>query len=156
MMVEPDTRQEQRVDVPVVDLLNRICFTRPQPHLAARKPQRLRQRRSPCPAPNHADAIELHWILLNRYRWDSNTRLQACNVPKAAKPADSQPSDIYAFTPAPIAGGAEASSGHRGRTGASRPSASPRASRSAPAQAIIAPLSPHSATGGTFRMYPAS
>src|ERR1051325_193328 len=41
-----------------------------------------------------------------------------------------------------------ASSGHRGRTGASSPSVRPRRSLSSPAQAIIAPLSVQSAGGG--------
>jgi hypothetical protein len=59
-----------------------------------------------------------------------------------------------AFTPAPSAGGAAGSSGHRARAGAARSSTSPRARRMAPAQAIIAALSVQSAGGGTAKRKP--
>ena len=52
-------------------------------------------------------------------------------------------------------GGARSSSGQRGRSGASSPSTRPRRSRSSPAQAIIAPLSVHSAGGGATKRSPA-
>ena len=51
---------------------------------------------------------------------------------------------------------ASGSSGQRGRTGASSGSLSPQRSRSIPAQAIIAPLSVHSAGGGATKPSPAS
>ena len=57
----------------------------------------------------------------------------------------------YAFTPAPSAGGASGSSGQRARAGAERSSISPRESRMAPAQAIMAALSVQSSGGGTIR-----
>src|SRR4029077_5559245 len=54
-----------------------------------------------------------------------------------------------------LAGPGEASSGQRGCTGASSPSVRPRRRRSSPAQAIIAPLSVQSSTGGATKVSPA-
>ena len=58
----------------------------------------------------------------------------------------------HAFTPAPRTLSASSSSGQRARAGASSPSISPAAKRSAPAQPIIAALSVHSHAGGTEKV----
>src|SRR5262249_56045168 len=55
-----------------------------------------------------------------------------------------------------LAGLATSVSGQRARGATSSESVKPSASRSTPAQAIIAPLSVHSSAGGTTRTVPAS
>lgn len=60
----------------------------------------------------------------------------------------------HAFTPAPRTVSASGSSGQRGRAAMSSGSVNPAAKRSAPAQAIIAPLSVHSQCGGATKRMP--
>src|SRR5206468_4428454 len=72
----------------------------------------------------------------------------------AADHAESEAIGLHAFTPAPRTLSACSSSGQRARAGASSPSVRPPASRSAPAQAIIAALSVQSQPGGTLNGRP--
>ena len=66
--------------------------------------------------------------------------------------APQNPARVLAY---PAGAVALASSSQRARGAVSMVSTSPSASRSAPAQAIIAPLSVHSAGGGTISVVPA-
>ena len=73
----------------------------------------------------------------------------ASAVPQAPAPTTAMRSNAISATPA-----AAGSSGQRARGATSSVSVSPRASRSQPAQAIIAPLSVHSAGGGATSTVP--
>ena len=84
-----------------------------------------------------------------------SNRLRQRGAPGAA--ADHREAlDLHALTPAPRTFSALSSSGQRARAGASSWSTSPAASRSTPAQAIIAALSVHSQAGGTLKRRPSS
>ncbi len=72
----------------------------------------------------------------------------------AADDADGLDHARAPFAPLPSLGAASSSSGQRGRAATSRESVRPRASRSAPAQAIITALSEHRRGGGATRRKP--
>ena len=70
--------------------------------------------------------------------------------------ADHRDHALAPLRPAPSIGAAASSSGQRGRAASARPSGSATAMRSAAAQAIIAPLSVQSASGGATKRAPCS
>src|SRR5205823_10837217 len=88
-------------------------------------------------------------------RWQAPFPRRHPQLPLSVSP-DTFSATAHPFTPAPGRGGVSVSRGHRGLSGASRPSTRPSRSRSMPAQAIIAPLSVHKAGGGATRRNPVS
>src|SRR5690606_26069876 len=117
-------RQEQAVGAAAVDLGDQLRLARPEQHLAPVARQRLGERGAPGARADHTDPLALGL------------------------------SNGHAFTPAPRTGSAPASSGQRGRAAKSSGSACPSASRSTPAQAIIAALSVQSESGGATKRSP--
>ena len=153
LVVERHAGQERAIDVAIVDVGHGFGLTRPQRDGAAGLSQSLGQRRTPGSGADDGNAVEggghpsfscggLLWrvsragVLTSTF-WSARVRQRHFF--------------LYALTPAPMAAGASGSSGQRGLAAKSSPSIMPRASRSAPAHAIMAPLSVQSDDGGTAR-----
>ena len=145
--IERDARQERGVFVPVVDAGDRLRLVCPDQHVPPRPAGNRCKRGTPSAGADDANGLirlAVLCIVLLRHApspWGPYRRFSA-RLPS------------HALTPAPAAGGASGSSGHRARAGVSSPSTRPLASRSAPAQAIIAALSVQRPTGGATSRKP--
>eukprot|EP01136_Pigoraptor_vietnamica_P027405 Opistho-1_new@83669 len=115
--------KENRIAMVGVDCRDDILFARPEANGGAIGGEKLRERGAPRAAADHAEPG------------------------KAWRHAFT----CHAFTPAPRTASASGSSGQRGRAAVSSGSVRPAAKRSAPAQAIIAPLSVQSQSGGATK-----
>src|SRR5215470_6639935 len=118
-----------------INLGDNLGLTSPDQCIAPGASPDLCKRSSPGARSDHSETIESHGQQLLRVRY----LFLLVTEPHAFAPR----------RPMPIAGTAFSSSGQRARAAKSKPFTQPRASRSAPAQAMMAPLSVHSAGGGT-------
>src|SRR5262249_21989289 len=132
------------------------AIARAERHLAAGAGDHARQRRPPGAGSDHGDVLEGHGCSVlcgnagGRDGGNGGRKLgwfahHCGSGSSAAAPAPG----AWTRMPSGGVGALTSSSGQRARGSVASVSVSPAASRSAPAQAIIAPLSVHSEGGGT-------